>query len=139
MKNLLLLFVLCLFSLPVFAGNLLQQEYEIKEAVKVTQDLSFHNLSKRGLLENDYQCYLNGGGSLYGVMKYEQERLQKITTPEKNLDLRYINLALKKYDLIIKNQNPHLVHPDKIIIDDKDYKILTDNTKSIIAGFNMLL
>lgn len=138
MKKIIVFCLMC-FSLPVFAGNLLQQEYETKEAVKVTQDLSFHNMSKRGLLENDFQGYLNGGGSLYGVLKYEQEKLQKITTPEKNLDLRYINLALKKYDLMIKNQNPHLVHPDKIIIDDKDYKFLTDNTKSFIAGFNMLL
>lgn len=138
MKNLLLLFVLCLFSLPVFAGNLLQQEYETKEAVKFTQDLSFHNMSKRGLLENDYQGYLNGGRSLYGMLKYEQERLEKITTPEKNLDLRYINIMIKRYDTRIKAINSQLFNLQKIIVNDDEYKYLSKDTKVALAMFNLI-
>ena len=101
---LLILSLLCFIS-PVFAGNLLQQEYETKEAAKVAQDMSLHNTSSKGLIEDDYLAYMNGGGSFYGVLKFQQEKFKKNASASDSLDLRYLNLIINKYELIIKNRN----------------------------------
>lgn len=134
MKKIILTILLLFLALPCFAGNLLQQEYETAKMSEMAQEPAFYNLSKRGLIENDYSAYFNGGGSLYGVLKYKQGRL-----PKNSLDLKYVNLILAKYDIIIKNRNSQLIQPDKIIVDDKDYKMLSDDVKSDIAVFNIII
>lgn len=134
MKKIILTILLLFLALPCFAGNLLQQEYETAKMSEMAQEPAFYNLSKRGLIENDYSAYLNGGGSLYGVLKYKQGRL-----PKNSLDLKYVNLILAKYDIIVKNRNSQLIQPDKIIVDDKDYKMLSDDVKSDIAVFNIII
>lgn len=134
MKRIILTILLLFLALPVFAGNLLQQEYETAKMSEMAQEPTFYNLSKRGLIENDYSAYLNGGGSLYGVLKYKQGRL-----PKNSLDLKYVNLILAKYDIIVKNRDSQLIQPDKIIVDDKDYKMLSDDVKSDIAVFNIII
>ncbi len=128
----------CLVS-PVFAGNLLQQEYEAKEAGKVAQDAAFHNTTALGLIQDDYLHYLKGGGSLYGVLMYKKEQLEKNPASKKSLDLRYINLMLKKYDIIVKGINPHLIKPDRIIVDDTEYKQLSEDVKRVMAGLNLMM
>ncbi len=134
MKRIIITILILFLALPCFAGNLLQQEYETAKMSEMAQEPAFYNLSKRGLIENDYSAYLNGGGSLYGVLKYKQGRL-----PKNSLDLKYVNLILAKYDIIVKNRNSQLIQPDKIIIDDKDYKMLSDDVKSDIAVFNIII
>lgn len=51
---------LCLLSLQLncFAGNILQQEYETAKIQELAQEPTLHNMSKRGLIEDDYLGYL---------------------------------------------------------------------------------
>lgn len=137
-KFLIILSILCL-SLPCFAGNLLQQEYEASRMQEIAQESVFRNMSKRGVIEDDYNGYLGGKDSLYGVILYKKEELENFTSPAKYVNLRYLNLVLKGYNLVIKNQSPQMFAPDKIIVDDKDYKQLDEDIKSIIAGFNIFM
>ena len=139
MKRIILTILLLFLALPCFAGNLLQQEYETAKMQELAQEPAFYNISKRGLIEDDYLGYLNGKGSLYGVILYKKEELEKVTVPTKSIDLRYINLVLQKYNFIIKNKNPQLLAPDKIIVDDNDYKNLDKDVKDIISGFNLFM
>lgn len=135
MKKVLIL-MLCLFCFipPVLAGNILQQEYETAKMQELAQEPAFYNKTAKGLIEDDYLHYLNGGGSLYGVLKYKQKNLSK-----DSFDLKYVNLMLAKYDIIIKNINPQLVKPDRIIVEDDDYKKLSDDVKSDMAIFNLII
>lgn len=134
-----ILTILLFLALPCFAGNVLQQEYESKEASKVAQDTTLHNMSAKGLIQDDYLHYLNGGGSLYGVLMYKKEQLEKSSASRNSSDLRYVNLMLKKYDLIVKGINPHLIKPDKIIVDDTEYKQLSEDIKRILAALNLMM
>lgn len=134
MKLIILAILVLFLALPCFAGNLMQQEYETAKMQELAQEPAFYNKTAKGLIEDDYLHYLNGGGSLYGVLKYGQEKL-----PKDSLDLKYVNLMLTKYDIIIKNRNPQLIKPDKIIVDDEDYKRLSDEVKSDIAIFNLII
>ena len=135
MKKFLILILFLLIVNPVFAGNLLQQEYETARMFKMAQDPIFYNKTAKGLIEDDYLTYLNNGGdSIYGLMKNKQKKL-----PKDSLDLKYINLMIAKYDIIVKNLNPQLVKHDRIIVDDEDYKKLSDDVKKIIAGLNFIL
>lgn len=139
MKKLILTILILSASLPAFAGNVLQQEDEAKEAGKVAQDAAFHNTTALGLIQDDYLHYLKGGGSLYGVLMYKKEQLEKNPASKKSLDLRYINLMLKKYDIIVKGINPHLIKPDRIIVDDTEYKQLSEDVKRVMAGLNLMM
>ena len=139
MKRIIITILILFLALPCFAGNLLQQEYETAKMSEMAREPVFYNISKRGLIEDDYLGYLNGKGSLYGVILYKKEELEKVTTPDKSIDLRYTNLVLQKYNFIIKNKNPQLLAPDKIIIDDNDYKSINKDVKDIISGFNLFM
>lgn len=131
-KFLIILSILCL-SLPCFAGNLLQQEYEATRMQEIAQESVFRNMSKESLLENDYQSYLNGGRSLYGYLLASVEENSK-----SSLDFKYNNLMLKQYKMYTKTYNHQLFRLKKIIVDDNDYKLLKEETKSVIAGFNLI-
>lgn len=139
MKNFLILIILLLMVNPVFASNILQQEYETAKMAEIAQEPAFYNISKKGLIEDDYYGYLNGKDSFYGAILYKKDELEKVTTSDKSIDLRYINLVLQKYDFIIKNKNPQLLAPDKIIVDDEDYKNINKDVKDIISGFNLFM
>lgn len=139
MKRIILTILVLFLALPCFAGNLLQQEYEAKEAGKVAQDAAFYNTTAIELIKEDYLHYLNGGGSLYGVLMYKKEQLEKNPASKNSLDLRYINLMLKKYDIIVKGINPHLIKPDRIIVDDTEYKQLSEDVKRVLAGLNLMM
>lgn len=134
MKKTILTILFLFLSLPTFAGNLLQQEYETAKMFEMAQDPIFYNKTAKGLIEDDYLTYLNGGDSIYGLMKNQQKKL-----PKDSLDLKYINLMITKYDIIVKNLNPQLVKPNRIIVDDEDYKKLSDDVKKIMAGLNLIL
>lgn len=140
MKKVLIL-MLCLFCFipPAFAGNILQQEYETAKMAELAQEPAFYNMSKRGLIEDDYLGYLNGKDSLYGVILYKKEELEKTSSTVKHINLRYLNLVLEGYNFVIKNKNPQMFQPEKIIVDDKDYRQLDEDIKSIISGFNMFI
>lgn len=134
MKKILVL-LLCVVSLQLscFAGNLLQQEYETAKMQEVAQEQTLYNASKESLLKNDYQAYLNSGRSLYGMIRYIQEE-----SPKNSLDFKYADLMLKQYDIYVKTYNQQLFKLKKIIADDTDYKLLKENTKEVIALFNLI-
>lgn len=138
MKKLIIFVLFLLIANPAFAGNLLQQEYETTKAVEISKDTSLYNKSAKGLIQDDYLHYLNGGGSLYGVLIYKKEQLEKNVKSTNSLDLRYVNLMIKKYDLVIKGINNHLVKPDKIVVDDVEYKQLSEDVKNVMAGLNLI-
>lgn len=139
MKRIIIFTLFLLIVNPVLAGNLLQQEFETAKMQEVAQQPALHNMSKRGLIEDDYLGYLNGKDSLYGVILYKKEELEKSSSPVKHINLRYLNLVLEGYNFVIKNKNPQMFQPDKIIVDDKDYRQLDEDIKSIISGFNMFI
>lgn len=134
MKKIIVLLVslFCLIS-PAFAGNLLQQEYEIAKMQKFSSDADLKNYTKATLLENDYIVYLQHGNSIFGELKKAQA-----TLPKNSLDYRYINLAVQQYEMAIKTYNQNIVSMQKIIIDDEDYKKLMQETKSNIGAYNFI-
>lgn len=137
MSKIFKLFVLslCLFmiSIPCFAGNLLQQEYETQKASEVSSNPMTSNYTKEALLKNDYEGYLNGGRSLFGMIRYIQEE-----SPKNSLDFKYADLMLKQYNMYVKTYNQKIFQLKKIIVDDTDYKLLKENTKEVISVFNLI-
>ena len=68
MKKLLVIFLMFL-ALPCFAGNLLQQEDEVRFAREIAKaQETFPNYSKEFLIREDYNGYMNGKDSLYGLV-----------------------------------------------------------------------
>lgn len=141
MSKIFKLFVLslCLFmiSIPCFAGNLLQQEYETQKAAKVSSNPMTSNYTKEALLKNDYETYLNGGNSFYKELITQKEKQMKQRTAN-NLNLRYVDLMLKQYDLIVRSFNTNLFHLNKINVDDSEYSQLDNEVKLLIFSFNVL-
>lgn len=133
MKRIIIFTLFLLIVNPVLAGNILQQEYDTVKIQKFASDTDLRNYSKTTLLENDYIIYLQHGNSIFGELKKAQA-----TLPKNSLDYRYINLAVKQYEMAIKTYNQNLVSMQKIIIDDEDYKKLTEETKSNIGAYNFL-
>lgn len=133
MKQILLTILLLFLALPCFAGNLLQQEYETAKMEKAATNPIASLYSKSALFENDYLGYLNGWNSIFGELKNLQA-----TLPKNSLDYRYINLAVKQYEMAVKTYNRDVFSLKKIIIDDSDYKLLHDETKLNIGAFNFI-
>ncbi len=133
MKKLLVIFLMFL-ALPCFAGNLLQQEDEVRFAREiVAEDQNSSQYSKEFLLQDDYRGYLQGKDSLYGAILYALDEL-----PKNSIDYKYLDIASKKYELAIKNNNAQLFKLQKIIIDDIEYKQLKKNTRVLITCYNII-
>lgn len=129
---LLILSLLCFIS-PVFAGNLLQQEYETAKMSKIASDPSMLNYNKQSLLQDDYLVYLHNGNSILGDLKKLQATLSK-----NSLDYRYINIAVQQYETTVRTYNQKMFYMKKIIIDDSDYQKLRAETKQAIGAYNFL-
>lgn len=135
MKRIILTILLLFLALPVFAGNLLQQEYETAKMSEMAQEPTFYNLSKERLFENDYQGYLNGGRSLYGYLLTAKENAE---TSKNTIDLKFTTLMLNQYNMRIKTTNSQIFYLQKITIDDKDYKKLSELVKLCLFFHNMI-
>lgn len=133
MKRIIIFTLFLLIVNPVFAGNLLQQEYETQKASEVSRNPMTSNYTKEALLKNDYEGYLNGGRSLFGMIRYIQEE-----SPKNSLDFKYADLMLKQYNMYVKTYNQKIFQLKKIIVDDTDYKLLKENTKEVISVFNLI-
>lgn len=135
MKKFIITLLLLSLSLPAFAGNLLQQEYETAKMSEMAQEQTFYNMTKERLLENDYQGYLNGGRSLYGYLltaKKEAEQTKNIN------DSKYVNLMINKYKTRIKTLNSDLFQLQKIVVDDNEYKKLSELVKICLYFYNLM-
>lgn len=140
MKKLLVIFLI-LLSLPCFAGNLLQQEDEVRFAREIAKAQEpFPNYSKQYLVKQDYEAYYNGGDSVYGLVINTTEDISKTNILNKELNLHYLNLAKDKMQIIATTPQNSNINPakSKIVIDDTDYKKLDKEVKNIILIVNIL-
>lgn len=128
-------------SLPCFAGNLLQQEDEVRfarEIAKAQED--FPNYPKQYLIKQDYEAYFNGGDSIYGEIVNMIKDISKINMPNKELNLDYLKLIRNKMQIIATIPQNSNINPvqSKIIIEDNDYKKLDKKVREIIIFANIL-
>lgn len=132
---------LCLFMLsnPCFAGNVLQQQDELKFVQKRANDPIPIHYGKDYLIREDYYGYLNGKDSLYGEIVNTLDDMSKTNIPNKELNIKYLTLLKTKIETIVKLQNNSIDNNmrlnaarQKIIIDDEDYKKLIKEVKELI-------
>lgn len=156
MKKLILVFCLICFALPCFAinqqkdnedflnslnintrlsANSLQEEYENKFSEQLRKDLSIGVLlDSIYLLKDDYKGYMNNGGSIYGTILYNIDKIEKSNNPYKNCDLKYLNQVKSNIENAVKNN----VVPQLIVVGNEEYKLLSDNTKDLVNLNNIL-
>lgn len=119
-------FFLIIFSLPVFANNSLQNEYE--------KDFSLQNSMTLSLINNDFQAYYNGGGSMYGYLLYAKDEYRE---KNKALDVLYITKIIDSWKQAYNNQSEKYLN--YIRIDDKDFCKLEADTKRFISIYNSMI
>lgn len=124
-----LIIVLLLACATAFAGEL--QNY-FEASIKKTTNNQFKGLTKKQLIKDDYQAYLNGDGSLYGVLLFSKDNIK-----EQN-KLKYINQAISQYDCLLKN-NEQICKTSPINIKDEEYRKFDEEFRSIIGGCNAIL
>lgn len=129
-------------ALPCFAGNLLQQEDEVRFAREIAKaQETFPNYSKEFLIREDYNGYMNGKDSLYGLVVNTMEDISKTNILNKELNLHYLKLAKDKLQIIATTPQSSNINPakSKIVIDDTDYKKLDKQVKTVILSVNLVL
>ncbi len=148
MKKIIVLLVslFCLIS-PAFAGNLLQQQDEVKFVQNLVNKPAFPvTSSKLELIKEDYWVYTQGGDCLYSDLVKNLKKLSANKSSENEINIKYLTLLKNKIDTIVKIQNISIDNNlrlkavnKKIIIEDNDYKKLSKETKELITGFNVIL
>ena len=132
-----------IFTAPWFAGNLLQQQDELKYIQKVGNNpISIYH-GKDYLIREDYYGYHNGKNSVYGYVVNTLEDISKSNIPNKELNMRYLKLLKNKIETIVNLQNNSIDNNmrlnsvnRKIIVDDSDYQKLSQKVKDIIIMCN---
>lgn len=146
MKHILIvLFILLSFASPVFAGNLLQQQDELKLLQTHFSKNKFPvSGNKVYLIREDYQGYLINMDSVYGRIVEMIEDIENSNMPNKSVNLNYLKLLLNKIDIIAKgrktldyNTKTNILR--KIIIDDSDYVKLYPNVKTMLLKTNIIM
>lgn len=146
MKRIILTILLLFLALPGFAGNILQQQDELKFVQKVANDPLPTHYGKDYLIREDYYGYWNGKNSGYGYVVNTLEYISKSDIPNKELNIKYLTLLKTKIETIVKLQNNSIDHNmrlnatrQKIIIDDEDYKKLSSDVRHLIIMLNYLM
>lgn len=146
MKKFLILILFLLTVNPIFAGNLLQQQDELKFIQKVANDPLPTQYGKDYLIREDYYGYWNGKNSGYGYVVNALENISKSNIPNKDLNIKYLTLIKTKIETIVKLQNNTIDNNmrinavnKKIIIDDEDYKKLSSDVRELIIMLNYLM
>lgn len=135
MKRVLLLFVsLIVIAIPAFADNALQREYEMKSNTSP----SGNKESVKKMLKDDYSYYQNGGGSLYGVLKYQEQHLTDSKVLSDKLNLYYVNKMIKDYDCYIRFYDKEYCGIKPYIVGDISYRQLNDTVKDVMSGLNFM-
>lgn len=147
MKRIISTILIIFLALPCFAGNVLQQQDELKliqthfskTYVPVKSDSVY-------LIKEDYQVYLEKGDSLYGRFTETFNDIKKSNIPNKQLNLKYLGLLLNKLNTVIGVQDSSFNNQmftnaglSKIIIDDSDYVKLTPKVKEYINSSNIMI
>ncbi len=89
-------------------------------------------------MQDDYQAYLNGGGSMYGVFVKTKQTIEKSNISNKQLNLMYIDLIINRYLRSIKSLNSKYIPLQKIFIPDEDYTKLTKEIKKQMSIYNLI-
>ena len=146
MKRIIITILILFLALPCFAGNLLQQQDELKFVQKVANDPLPTHYGKDYLIREDYYGYHNGKDSLYGSVVNYLEDLSKSNLPYKDINIKYLSLLKSKIDTIVKLQNNSIDNnmrvnsaSQRIIVDDKDYNSLSNTSKELINAYNVIL
>lgn len=143
MKKIIIFILFLLIVNPVLAGNILQQQDELKFVQKVANDPLPTQYGKDYLIREDYYGYLNGKNSGYGYVVNTLEDISKSNIPNKDLNIKYLTLMKTKIETIVKLQNNNIDNNmrlnavrQKIIIDDEDYKKLSAEVRDLIIMLN---
>lgn len=146
MKRIILTILLLFLALPCFAGNVLQQQDELKFVQKVANDPLPTKYGKDYLIREDYYGYLNGKDSLYGEIVNTLNDISKSSIENKDLNIKYLALMKTKIETIVKLQNNNIDNnmrknaaSQKIIVADEDYKKLIKEVKELINISNFSL
>lgn len=146
MKRIIITILILFLSLPCFAGNVLQQQDELKFVQKVANDPLPTQYGKDYLIREDYYGYLNGKDSLYGSVVNYLKDLSKSNLPYKDLNIKYLSLLKSKIETIVNLQNNSIDNnmrvnaaSQRIIVDDKDYNSLSNTSKELINIYNVIL
>ena len=146
MKRIILTILILFLALPCFAGNVLQQQDELKFVQKVANDPLPTQYGKDYLIREDYYGYLNGKDSLYGSVVNYLKDLSKSNLPYKDLNIKYLSLLKSKIETIVNLQNNSIDNNmrvnaacQRIIVDDKDYNSLSNTSKELINAYNVIL
>ncbi len=146
MKKFIIFILFLLIVNPAFAGNVLQQQDEVKFVQKVANKPLPNHYGKDYLIREDYYGYQNGKDSFYGDIVNTLNDINKSNIPNKEINMRYLKLLKTKIETIVKLANNNVDNnmrlntvSAKIIIDDNDYKKLNSAVKEIIhfANFSM--
>lgn len=144
-KSIILVVSLVVLISPCFAGNLLQQQDELKFIQKVANDPLPTQYGKDYLIREDYYGYWNGKNSGYGAILYELDEQEKSQNINKQINIKYLKLMKNKIDTYISTQNNYIdnnkrrnIILSKIIINDNEYLKLTENTKLLIYLYNYI-
>lgn len=145
MKRIILTILVLFLALPVFAGNLLQQEYETQFVQNIIKNGDIIPSDKVYLIKEDYYVYKNRGDSTYGLILNLIEKYQTANIPNKDLNIRYLKLLKSKIDNIVAIKDTSLdggktlkASLSKIIIDDEDYRRLEKEIREGITATNIL-
>ena len=130
MKKIVSIIVLLLMVTPGFANDM-QKAYEAK-------NLKIENHNTKDLLLSDYKHYLNGGGSLYGVIMAQINSLGYSINKQDEINLEYAYKLKNDYDCYIKHFDKNFCKIEGYSINDNTYKQLNNDIKNVISAFNYL-
>ena len=146
MKRIIITILLLFLALPCFAGNVLQQQDELKLLQTHFNKNYFPvRADKIYLIKEDYQVYLSHGDSIYGRIVESIVDIKKSNIPNKQLNLNYLELLLNKLNTVINIQDSTFNNQRftnaalaKIIIDDDDYSKLTPKVREHLNKGNII-
>lgn len=146
MKRIIIFILFLLIVNPVLAGNVLQQQDELKYIQEIGNNPMPLHYGKDYLIREDYYGYYNGKNSVYGYVVNTLEDISKSNILNKDLNIKYLTLLKTKIETIVKLQNNNIDNNmrlnaarQKIIIDDDNYKKLSQQVKDILTMCNCVM
>lgn len=144
-KFLTLLLIITISVLPALAGNVLQQQDELKLIQKLATNSFSNNFDKTFLIMEDYYGYFNDKDSMYGEIVNMIKDLS-LKESKYTIDIKYLTLAKTKIEEIVNIKNsPNSNNPllfklcEKIYINDEDYLKMKGSTREEIIFLNIML
>lgn len=135
MKKYIFILLICIFTaLPNLASNTLQSN-DILQMETVTEKNIHFLFDAKYLLKEDYNYYLAGGKTVYGILLAVLDKTNTTNYKYKDVNIKYLEIMQSKIENVAINQ----IESEPLYIEDKDYIHLTNDVKKIINSFNLLL